>query len=621
MYASCTMKRHQKKSEPETREDILVHRDRYRVFIEQVADGFYEVDLKGNFRFFNEAFCRILGCHRGELLDHNYREFMDEHNARFAFESFNRMYRTGRGVTGILWEIIRKNGRARILEISANPIWNDFGEMTGFRGIAHDVTEKQHAQQASLKSEKLYRTLLDFVPDPLVVFNMEGKVNYLNPAFVKVFGWTLEELDDGFIPFVPDDLKEETRRGIRDIMKNRVVHGFETRRLTKDGRMLDINLNAAVFYEEDDKPAGQVLILRDVTLDKRTARSNQTLFRISMALPRLRLLNERLDFIIKEVQELIGVEGASVILLDEDGKEFYFPVAAYEDKETGKRMKEIRFPSNVGVAGRVLETGKPLIVPDTSKSPYFYQQVDVQSRYRTRSMLDVPIRTPDRMVGVLCAVNKKDGPFDQTDVELLSTIAGTVAPSIENARIHEELNRSYEEVKSYNRAKDRVIHHLAHELKTPISVLSASLNLLSKKLEGAKTEGLDRILERADRNLKRLLDIQYETEDILNERDYKTVQVLDAMVDACADELEALASLEAGEDAPLESIRRRVKEIFGPGETKPETDRSRAGSSKTVLQRIRGRFSHRTLSAGNASGTGLFHLDPHRTCWKKSSKA
>ena len=303
-------------------------------------------------------------------------------------------------------------------------------------------------------------------------------------------------------------------------------------------------------------------------------------------------MNERLDFIIQEVQDLIGVDGASVILLDEDEKEFYFPVAAYEDKETGKRMTEIRFPSNVGVAGRVLETGKPLIVPDTSKSPYFYQQVDVQSRYRTRSMLDVPIRTPDRMVGVLCAVNKKDGPFDQTDVELLSTIAGTVAPSIENARIHEELNRSYEEVKSYNRAKDRVIHHLAHELKTPISVLSASLNLLSKKLEGTKTEGLDRILARADRNLKRLLEIQYETEDILKERDYKTAQVLEAMIDACADELEALASLETGEDALLENIRHRVREIFGPGETKPEAiDLGRF--VENVLQRIRDRFSQR----------------------------
>ncbi len=59
-----------------------------------------------------------------------------------------------------------------------------------------------------------------------------------------------------------------------------------------------------------------------------------------------------------------------------------------------------------------------------------------------------------------------------------------VALPIENARINDELQRSYEEVKSYNRAKDRVIHHLSHELKTPVSVLAASLNLLNKKISG-----------------------------------------------------------------------------------------------------------------------------------------
>ncbi len=65
-------------------------------------------------------------------------------------------------------------------------------------------------------------------------------------------------------------------------------------------------------------------------------------------------------------------------------------------------------------------------------------------------------------------------------MELLSAIANIVALPVENAGINEELKRSYEEVQILNRAKDRVIHHLSHELKTPVSVLSASLTLLAK---------------------------------------------------------------------------------------------------------------------------------------------
>ena len=162
-------------------------------------------------------------------------------------------------------------------------------------------------------------------------------------------------------------------------------------------------------------------------------------------------------------------------------------MAAYEDQATGQKMQEIRFPVTEGVAGHVYRTGEPLIVPDTSKSPYFFQGVDEQSEYRTENMLDVPVRNQERMIGVLCAVNKKEGRFDQTDVALMSAIASMIALPVENARINEELKRSYEEVQSLNRAKDRVIHHLSHELKTPVSVLSASLRLLHKRLAADKT--------------------------------------------------------------------------------------------------------------------------------------
>jgi signal transduction histidine kinase len=182
-------------------------------------------------------------------------------------------------------------------------------------------------------------------------------------------------------------------------------------------------------------------------------------------------------------------------------------------------------------------------------------------------MLDVPIRTPDRIIGILCSVNKKEGEFDQDDLELLSAIASTVASPIENARINEELKRSYEEVKSLNRAKDRVIHHLSHELKTPVSVLSASLSLLVKRLAGI--DSMDKknwksIMERAQRSLKRILEMQYEIEDILREKDYSTYHMLLTLIDACADEIEALAELESGNDDMVQGIRNRIEELFGP---------------------------------------------------------
>jgi len=590
-------------------EETKIHEDRYRVLIEDVADGFYEVDLHGNFRFFNNALCRVFGYSRDEIQGCNFREFMNEENARIAFEAFNRIYRTGRGVVDIKWEISRKDGEKCHLEISANLITAGDGGKVGFRGIARDVTDKVLAQQAleesetcalelsqtSRRAKQRYRAFLNFLPDPVFVFNMDNTVFYLNPAFEKVFGWSLAELKGKIIPFVPENKKEETHFGIQRLFKEKVIHGFETKRLTKDGRLLDIIIDGAIFYyDEDNQPAGQVITLRDVSREKRVARINQALFRIAKAVHQYRGLDERLEIITKEVQDLMGVEGASVILLDEEKQEFFFRESVYDDSETGKKMKEIRFPADKGVAGQVYRTGQPLIVPDTSRDPHFFSQVDEKSHYQTRSMLDVPLQIQGRLIGVLCAVNKKEGRFDHPDVELLTAIANYVALPIENASINEALKRSYQEVQSLNRAKDRVIHHLSHELKTPLSILAASLSLLRKRLSGLEDRNWDTILNRAQRNLDRLLEMQYEIEDILREKDYKTYYLLSSLLDACTDELEVLVSEHLEEKDIVLRLRRRIEKIFGPHDTKSEVTRLDQFVEKKI-QALRPRFVHRKV--------------------------
>jgi PAS domain S-box-containing protein len=589
-------------------EDEKIQQDRLKVFIEDVADGYYEVDLQGNFIFFNDAMCRIFGYPSHEIKERNYREFMDKENADIAFEAFNKIYRTDKGVTDINWVITRKDGEQRHLEISANLITTEDGEKKGFRGIARDVTDRHLAEEAlkeseqcaldlsrvSRRAEKRFRSLLEFLPDPVFAFNLDSTVRYLNPAFERVFGWTLKELEGKIIPFVPDSHKEQTSKGVERLFKEKIISGFETKRLTRDGRLLDIIVDGALFYDEDDEPAGQVITLRDVTAEKRNARINQALFRIARALLQYRGLDQRLEIITKEVQALLEIEGAMVILVDEENREFFFREAAFDDSETGEMFKELRFPLDAGIAGLVYRTGKPQIVEDVYKDPHFLPEVDQQARYRSRNMLDVPIYIQDRMIGVLCAVNKKDGRFEKKDVELLSTIANLVALPIENASINDALQASYDNVRSLNRAKDRVIHHLSHELKTPASVLSATLGLLDKRFSQLQDDSQKKILERAQRNLDRILDMQYEIEDILREKDYKIYYMLSNLLAACTDELEVLVTEHLGEKEIIQRIRQKIEDLFGVNEAESEKIQLDAFVTQKV-QALRPRFSHRKI--------------------------
>ncbi len=120
---------------------------KYRTIIEGLEDGYNEVDIKGNFTFFNEPVCKILGYERDELLKMNNRQYADEENARKIFQAYNRVYLTGKPVKNFEWQVIRKDGARRDVEVSISIIRNGEGHPTGFRGIVRDITDRKRAEQ------------------------------------------------------------------------------------------------------------------------------------------------------------------------------------------------------------------------------------------------------------------------------------------------------------------------------------------------------------------------------------------------------------------------------------------------------------------------------------------
>jgi PAS domain S-box-containing protein len=568
--------------------------ERYQAFVDNIQEGVYELDIHGNFVYFNDSLCKIIGYPRHEIQFQNFAEFMDKDEVWKGTRTFKWIYQTDQGVSDLILRINVKEGSQRIVELSANLITNRAGGKIGFRGIVRDITGKFGTLEALRKSERRFRTLLDFVPYPVAVFTMDGDVSFLNPAFTESFGWTLKELEGAPIPYIHSDLDQETGESKRILINRWNIPRLETQLLTKDGRIVDVILSAAVFSESEAQQSGQVVVLRDITQEKRTAQINETLRRIGMALPKYPDLEGLLDYINWEVKTLLGVEGALIFLLDQEKSEFYCKSAAHEDSAAEKRVKDIRFPADKGVAGEVLRTGKPIIVPDTSKDPNFYSAVDKQAGFKTPNMLDVPLRSKDRIIGVLCAIHRKSGTFDKTDVELLSMIAGTVELSVENARFSNELKEAYEEVKSLNRAKDKVINRLSHELKTPLAVLSASLDILANRLSSLPEEEWQPAIKRAKRNLERILEIQYQVEDIMRVRHYDTHYILSRLVDECVDEMEALVFEEIGEGEGVERIRRRIDEVFGSKKSRTEVISLDQFVTRTI-EELRPSFSHRNI--------------------------
>jgi PAS domain S-box-containing protein len=122
----------------------------------------------------------------------------------------------------------------------------------------------------SKRSEEVYRSLLHSSADAIVIYDMEGSVRYISPAFSRIFGWTLADVEGKEIPFLPESERESTRIIIRDLVeKGTPCHGFETTRYTRDGHLIDVSISASRYNDHNGQPAGKLFILRDISEKKK----------------------------------------------------------------------------------------------------------------------------------------------------------------------------------------------------------------------------------------------------------------------------------------------------------------------------------------------------------------
>jgi HD-GYP domain-containing protein (c-di-GMP phosphodiesterase class II) len=137
---------------------------------------------------------------------------------------------------------------------------------------------------------------------------------------------------------------------------------------------------------------------------------------------------------------LLDAEAGSLILIDQDSGDMFFEVAI---GDKGDKVKEIRLKKGEGIAGWVAEKGEAIIIHDVQSDQRFFKTADKRSTFITRDMVCVPVKTKDKVIGVLEAINRKNGIFDEEDKEALTSLANQVAIAIENANLYQELREVF----------------------------------------------------------------------------------------------------------------------------------------------------------------------------------
>ncbi len=122
----------------------------------------------------------------------------------------------------------------------------------------------------SRRGEEVYRSLIHSSADAIIIYDMEGFCKYVSPSFTQIFGWGLAELKGKRIPFLPESEKETSMATIHALItEGTSCHGYETKRLTKDGKLLDVSLSASRYNDHEGKPSGMLVVIRNISETKR----------------------------------------------------------------------------------------------------------------------------------------------------------------------------------------------------------------------------------------------------------------------------------------------------------------------------------------------------------------
>jgi PAS domain S-box-containing protein len=450
----------------------------YRNIFENAREGIFQTSPEGRFLSANPSLARIHGYESpeelvGSITDLGTQLYVHPEDR----ERFVRILRDKGSVEDFEVEMKRKDGSFRWIMMNARAVRDGNGTITYYQGTMQDISERKKAEAALLESEERYRIAIEHSPAGIAI--IKGDVHlYVNRRFVEMFGFDGPEeiIGKPLSPTVYADDREFVMGISRERQRGGVVpERYEFRGVRKDGRIIYVEVSAAnISYRGE--PA-YLIYLRDITGRKQAEEA------LRVERNRFHTMSENAPF--------------GITLIDRDGTYTYL----------NPKFKEI--------------FGYDLA--DVPNGRVWFRKAYPDPAYRRQVILNwiehVKNTSPgERMPGTAVATCKdgKKKTISYIPV-LLSTGEYIVSYEdiTERIRAQETLIQSHKELEALNRVKTKAVHHISHELKTPLAVIQGNLRLLRRRLNDcAPAGGTERFMEILERNLERLLEVSAETDDI-----------------------------------------------------------------------------------------------------------
>ena len=241
--------------------------ERYKLILSSIEEGYYEVDIAGNFLFVNDAFCRITGYTKEVLQGASYKSLFSD--AQQAFKEYNKVFRTGIAVKNFSRNLIRQDGSKLLAETSISLIKDESGKPVGFRGIVRDITTRKEIERDIKYQKNLFEALFANSSDAIALADKEQQIMAINQQFSRLFGYSLEEIKGKS----PDEVlagnigRNEAKSMTQNVLTGQNI-ALEAVRYAKGGKAIEVSIKG-VPVVIDGEVVGGYGIYTDISERKR----------------------------------------------------------------------------------------------------------------------------------------------------------------------------------------------------------------------------------------------------------------------------------------------------------------------------------------------------------------
>jgi PAS domain S-box-containing protein len=403
----------------------------------------------------------------GRLIGHSVSEIIGQ-PADQVLSAWPGMFKRYRDVTEAHTEIaLGTGGRQRYYDLHISPLYDRRDHLVGRQFVLRNITGRKRTEESLQEERRTFLSILQKAPYGVLLIDQDERCLHINSEFTHITGLTLGDIStvaDWFHQAFPDP---EHRQEVIERWKSDTAQGaseaFSV--VSKGGQVKEVELRTTLL---DDGKA--ILTLSDITERKQAeerlkqrSRELTLLNRASQAFSSTLDVNHVLATVLEGARHLLEVTACSIWLIDRETDELVCLQATGPKTEI---VRDWQLPPWQGIAGQTARTGKSLIVQDTQADEHHFKGLDQQTGLPLRSVLSIPLRVKQEVIGVLQAVDVQIDRFDAADLTLLKPLASSAAIAVENARLFAQAQQEIAERKRVEEAlreSERKFKNLAEQ--------------------------------------------------------------------------------------------------------------------------------------------------------------